>query len=295
MDLAPDELRLDRALELLATPSSERELGVDPESSLVVSVRIGRFGPYVQLGEAAAKGGKPPRASLFKSMTPEALTLEEALELLRLPRVVGVDPATGEEVVARNGRYGPYLQRDRDSRSLATEEQLLEIDLASALELFARPKERRFGRAGSAPGREIGIDPESGSPILLHEGRFGPYVTDGTVNASLRRGDAPDSMTLERAAELLAERRAAGPRSPRRARGVRKSGVRKSTARKSVTKKSISKTVAAKKTAAKKTTVKKVAAKKPPAKKSVAKKTVAKASPPARSARRAAAKRRPSA
>jgi DNA topoisomerase-1 len=280
-DLAPDELSLGRALELLAVPSGERELGVDPESGLVVSVRTGRFGPYVQLGDTAAKGEKPPRASLFKSMTPDALTLAQGLELLRLPRVVGLDPATGEEILARNGRYGPYLQRGRESRSLATEEQLLEIDLASALELFSRPKERRFGRAGGSLGREIGIDPESGSPILLRDGRFGSYVTDGTVNASLRRGDDPESMTLERAAELLAERRAAGPRSPRRAGGTRRAAAKKTAAKKTV----------AKKTAAKKTVAKKTAAKKTAAKKTVAKKTVAKALPPVKRAGRATAKR----
>ena len=214
-DLAPDELSLERALELLVTPPSDRELGIDPATGLTVSVRVGRFGPYVQLGGSEIKGAKPPRASLFKSMTPDTLTLAEALELLHLPRVVGVDPATDDEIVARNGRYGPYLQRGKESRSLGSEEQLLAIDLAGALELFSRPKERRFGQTGGSPGRELGPDPESGSTILLRAGRFGPYVTEGTVNASLRRGDDPDSLTLERAAELLAERRAAGPRTPR--------------------------------------------------------------------------------
>jgi DNA topoisomerase-1 len=209
-------------------------------------------------------------------MTPDALTLTQGLELLRLPRVVGLDPTTGEEVLARNGRYGPYLQRGRESRSLATEEQLLEIDLASALELFSRPKERRFGGAGSSPGREIGIDPESGSPILLRDGRFGSYVTDGTVNASLRRGDDPESMTLERAAELLAERRAAGPRSPRRARGTRRAAAKKTAAKKTTAKKTAVKKTAAKKTAAKKTAAKKTAAKKTAAKKTAVKKTAVK-------------------
>ncbi|MGD0344615.1 MAG: type I DNA topoisomerase [Acidimicrobiales bacterium] len=240
-DLAPDELSLERALELLVTPSSDRELGVDPATGLVVSVRVGRFGPYVQLGGSEAKGAKPPRASLFKSMTPDTLTLAEALELLHLPRVVGVDPTTGDEIVARNGRYGPYLQRGKESRSLGSEEQLLAIDLTGALELFSHPKERRFGRTGGSPGRELGPDPESGSTILLRDGRFGPYVTDGTVNASLRRGDDPDSLTLERAAELLAERRAAGPRTPRRARPAKRTRAKKAVAKKAVAKKSTAK------------------------------------------------------
>ena len=253
-DLAPDELSLERALELLVTPSSDRELGVDPATGLIVSVRVGRFGPYVQLGGSEIKGAKPPRASLFKSMTPDTLTLAEALELLHLPRVVGVDPATGDAIVARNGRYGPYLQRGKESRSLGSEEQLLAIDLAGALELFSRPKERRFGRTGGSPGRELGPDPESGSTILLRAGRFGPYVTEGTVNASLRRGDDPDSLTLERAAELLAERRAAGPRTPRRARAAKKTAAKRAAAKRAVAKKTVAKKTVAKKSAAKRAT-----------------------------------------
>jgi len=270
-EIAPDELSLERALELIAKPSGDRELGTDPETRLVVSVRNGRFGPYVQLGEAGAKGVKPPRASLFKSMDPESLTLEEGLELLRLPRVVGVDPATGEEIVARNGRYGPYLQRGSDSRSLETEEQLLAIDLAGARELFARPKQRRFAGAGSSASREIGADPESGLPIVLRVGRFGPYVSDGTVNASLRRGDDPETMTLERAAELLAERRAAGPGAASRGRGAKKSGWGRS--------------------AKKKAGVKKAGVKKAGVKKAGVKKAQAKVSPPTKRAGKAVARR----
>jgi DNA topoisomerase-1 len=167
---------------------------------------------------------------------------------------------------------------------------LLEIDLASALELFSRPKERRFGRAGGSPGREIGIDPESGSPILLRNGRFGSYVTDGTVNASLRRGDDSESMTLERAAELLAERRAAGPRSPRRARGTRRAAVKKTAVKKTAVKKTAAKKTAVKKTAVKKTAVKKTAVKKTAVKKTAAKKTAVKKTAVKR-AGRAAAKR----
>ncbi len=227
-DVAPDELTVERALELLSAPSGDRHLGDHPETGLAVLARAGRYGPYVQHGEAGVGASKPQTSSLFKSMTLDTLTLDQALALLSLPRTVGVDPATGEEIVARNGRYGPYLQRGNDSRSLESEEQLLEITLEEALAQLAKPKERRFGRAGSAaPLREIGADPESGAPIVLRSGRFGPYVTDGTTNASLRRGDDPETVTLERAAELLAERRAAAPatgRSGRSGRAAAKSG-----------------------------------------------------------------------
>ncbi len=273
-DLAPDELSVARALDLLAAPADDRELGSDPETGLVVQVRAGRFGPYVQLGEAVAGGDKPRTASLFKSMTPAGVTLEQALELLCLPRPVGVDPSTGEEIVARNGRYGPYLQRGTDSRSLKTEEQLLEVTLDEALALFAEPKERRFGRAAASPGREIGADPATGSTITLREGRFGPYVTDGSVNASLRKGDDAESLTLDRAAELLADKRAAGP-APKR-RGTKRAPARKAAAKKVPAKKSAAKKVPAKKAPAKKVAAKSVAAKKVGAKKVGAKRVGAK-------------------
>jgi DNA topoisomerase-1 len=262
--LAPDELTIARAEELLAAPSGDREIGPDPETGEMIVVRSGRFGPYVQVGEAVGKS-KPRTASLFKAMLPESLTLEQALELLRLPRTVGVDPATGEEIIARTGRYGPYLQRGSDSRSVESEEQLLTIDLEQALELFSRPKERRFGRAAVAPLRELGNDPETNQPITLRQGRFGPYVTDGTVNASLRRGDDPDSLTPERAAELLSEKRAAGPSTGRR-------GAKKAPAKKVAAKKAPAKRSAAKKSPAKKSPAKKAPAKTVPAKKVAAKK-----------------------
>ncbi|HVB06728.1 MAG TPA: type I DNA topoisomerase [Acidimicrobiales bacterium] len=269
-DLAPDELTMARAEELLAAPSGDRELGVDPDSGETVVVRNGRYGPYVQAGEAGG-GDKPRTASLFKSMSPETVTLDNALQLLRLPRVVGSDPEGGEEIVARNGRYGPYLQKGSDSRSVEGEERLLEITLEEALALFAQPKERRFGRQAAAPLREIGTDPATNSPIVLRSGRFGPYVTDGTVNASLRRGDDADSLTLDRAAELLADKRAAGP-SPARGRGAKKAAGAKRPAKRA----------AAKKAGAKKATVKKAAAKKAAAKKATAKKAaVRKAAAPA--------------
>ena len=240
-DVAPDELTVERAEELLAAPSNDRVLGTDPETGLEVSVRSGRFGPYVQLGEAAEGGEKPRRSSLFASMTAATVSLEQALDLLRIPRVVGKDPATGEEIVAANGRFGPYLKRGTDTRSLAGEEQLLTVTVDEALALFAQPKTRR-GR-GQAAGalRELGPDPVTGQPIVVREGRFGPYVTDGTTNASLRKGDDPTTVTIERAAELLADRRSAGPSTGRR-RGAKKAAAKKTTAKKTTAKQAANET-----------------------------------------------------
>jgi DNA topoisomerase I len=209
-DLPPDELTLDKAEELLHAGPSDRVVGTDPASGLPVLIRAGRFGPYVQLGDTDDVAGKPRTASLFSHMDPNMVTLSEALRLLTLPRVVGVDPADGQEIVAQNGRYGPYLRKGKESRSLATEAQLFDVTLDEALALFAQPKGRRGQRAAEAL-RSLGDDPVSGQPIVLRDGRFGPYVTDGATNASLRKGDAVDGLTLERAAELLADRRAAGP------------------------------------------------------------------------------------
>jgi DNA topoisomerase-1 len=203
--LAPDELTLGKSLELLSTPNGDRDLGTDPESGLPVSLRTGRFGPYVQLGEQE-ETGKPKRASLFKSMEPEEVTLEVALQLLSLPRVVGVDPADGVEITALNGRYGPYVKKGNETRSLEHEEQLLTLTLDEALQVLSQPKRRR-GQQAAAPLRELGIDPVSEKPVVVKKGRYGPYVTDGDVNGSLRKGDDPDTITLERAAELLQARR----------------------------------------------------------------------------------------
>jgi DNA topoisomerase-1 len=255
-DLAPDELTPERAEELLAAPSSDRVLGDDPDTGLPVQVRAGRFGPYVQLGELVDGGPKPRTSSLFASMSPATLTLDQALELLRIPRVVGTDPATGEEIVAHNGKFGPYLKRGTDSRSLLTEDQLLTVTVDEALALFAQPKTR--GRNAKGPLRELGADPDTGLPMVIKDGRFGPYVTDGTTNASLRRGDDVEELTVERAAELLAERRAAGPST----RGPRKAAAKKAPAKKTATKKTTAKKTTAKKAAAKKTAAKKTAAKK---------------------------------
>jgi DNA topoisomerase-1 len=240
-NLAPDELTRAHALELLERPSGDRSLGTDPVSGLEVIARAGRFGPYVQLGEADKDAKQKPRtASLFSSMNLETVTLEEALRLLELPRVVGKDPE-GEEVVATNGRYGPYLKKGSDTRSLESEEQLFTISLDEALLLFAKPKTRRFGQAAS-PLKELGADPVSGQTITLRSGRFGPYVTDGTVNASLKKSDDPDTLTPERAAELIQARREAAPSRP----------ARKATGAKKVAKKKATKKAPAKKKAAKK-------------------------------------------
>jgi DNA topoisomerase-1 len=206
--LAPDELTVDKALELLESPSGDRLLGAHPDTGSPVYARAGRYGPYVQLGEAGE--AKPRTQSLFRGMSLEEVTLEEALRLLSLPRSLGTDPSTGEEVFAANGRYGPYLKRGDDTRSLENETQLFDVTLEEALTRFAQPRTRRFGQP-SAPLRELGTDPATGQPIVLKSGRFGPYVSDGSVNASLRRGDDPETITHERAVELLAARREAAP------------------------------------------------------------------------------------
>jgi DNA topoisomerase-1 len=215
--MAPDELTVERARELLEQPSGDRELGVDPESGRPIVARSGRYGPYVTevLPEGARE--KPRTASLFKTMSVDTVTLEDALRLLTLPRVVGV-AEDGEEVLAANGRYGPFLKKGAETRSLESEEQLLTIELPDALAILAQPRQRRGRQAAAAPKRELGPDPASGKPIVLKEGRFGPYVTDGETNASLRRGDDPETVTLERAVDQLAERRAKGPATPRKRR-----------------------------------------------------------------------------
>jgi DNA topoisomerase-1 len=212
-DLVPDELTVEKAEELLAQPSGDRELGVDPETGRTIVARTGRYGPYVTETLDEGSKEKPRTASLFKSMSLDTVTLEEALRLLSLPRVLG--EVDGEEVIARNGRYGPYVQKGKESRSLETEEQLFTIGLDEALALLAQPRERR-GRQAAPPLKEVGSDPVSGKPIVVKSGRFGPYVTDGETNASLRQGDDPAELSLERAIELLAERRAKGPPAKRK-------------------------------------------------------------------------------
>ncbi len=226
----PDELTLEEALRLLATPNgAERDLGVDPASGLPIVARNGRYGPYVTevLGEDAPKSAKPRTASLFKDMSLETVSLEDALRLMSLPRLVGTD-AEGEEITAQNGRYGPYLKKGTDSRSLATEEELFTITLEQAEALYAQPKQRGR-RAAAGPLKELGTDPASGKPVVVKDGRFGPYVTDGEVNATLRKSDSVEDVTLERAAELLAEKRAKGP-APKRA-PVRRTAAKKAPAK----------------------------------------------------------------
>jgi len=253
-DLPPDELTLEKARELLANPAGEEhELGVHPDTGLTVVAKNGRFGPYVTevLAEDAPKSARARTGSLFKSMTLDTVTLEDAIKLLSLPRVVGTD-AEGVEITAQNGRYGPYLKKGTDSRSLTAEDQLLTITLDEALAIYAQPKQR--GRAAAAPPlKELGNDPVSGQPVVVKSGRFGDYVTDGEYNATLRKDDSIEELTLERAAELLAERRAKGPA---------KKGAKKAPAKKAPAKKAAAKKTAAKKTAAKTAAAKKTAAKK---------------------------------
>jgi len=216
-DIVPDELTPARAEELLAAPGDARELGLHPETSRPVVLRTGRYGPYVTEEPPEGEDEKPRTASLFASMSPEAVTLDDAVRLLSLPRVVGVD--AGEEVLAMNGRYGPYIKRGTETRSLESEEQLFTVDLDQALALLAAPKTRRGRGAAKPPLRELGQDPSSGRSVVVKDGRFGPYVTDGETNASLRSGDAVESLTLDRGVELLAERRSKGPSARRRPRG----------------------------------------------------------------------------
>lgn len=260
-ELTPDELTLELAEKLFSTPQEGRTLGVDPETGHEIVAKDGRYGPYVtevlpappdepEDGAPAKKGKKPtgpkPRTgSLLRTMDLETVTLDDALKLLSLPRVVGVDPNTGEEITAQNGRYGPYLKRGTDSRSLATEEQMFTITLDEALKIYAEPKRRGRQGAATPPLRELGVDPVSEKPMVIKDGRFGPYVTDGETNASLRKGDDVMSITDARASELLADRRARGP--------VKK----KAAAKKAPAKKTVAKKTPAKKTAAKKASAKK--------------------------------------
>jgi DNA topoisomerase-1 len=204
-DIAPDELTPEKIDELLAQPDS-KQLGVDPATGVEILVRSGRYGPYVTEMLPEGSEEKPRTASLFASMSPATVTIDEALRLLSLPRVVG--ELEGEPVTAQNGRYGPYIKRGEESRSLESDEQLFTVTLEDAVALLAQPPRRRGRRAAKAPLKELGSDAASGKPIVVKDGRFGPYVTDGDTNASLRRGDTPDGITLERAVELLAERRA---------------------------------------------------------------------------------------
>jgi DNA topoisomerase I len=248
-DLAPDEMTPQKGRELLETAADDgRVLGQDPATGRDIVARAGRYGPYVtevlpESDETPAKGAKkaakvkPRTASLFTDMDLATIELDTALRLLSLPRVVGVDPESGEEITAQNGRYGPYLKKGTDSRSLATEEQIFGIGLEEALAIYAQPKQR--GRAAAAPPlKELGDDPVSGKPVVVKEGRFGPYVTDGETNATLRKDDDPQDITPERGFELLADKRAKGPTTRKRtAKKTTKKTAKKTTTRKTATKK----------------------------------------------------------
>ena len=280
-DLAPDELTVDKARELFTRAADDgRELGVDPVSGHVIIAKDGRYGPYVtevlpepeETAEAetaktaktakstktkkTTKAAKPkPRtASLLRSMDLSTVTLEQALDLLSLPRVVGQDPESGEDITAQNGRYGPYLKKGTDSRSLETEEQIFTVTLEQALEIFAQPKRRRGQAAARGPLRELGQDPATEKPVVIKDGRFGPYITDGQTNVTVPRSEDPATISAERAFELLADKRAKGP--------AKKRTTRKTTAKKTTTKKATTKKAAATKKTAAKTASSKAAASK---------------------------------
>ena len=212
-DLAPDELTAERLEELLSRPSGDRELGEHPDTGLKIVAKDGRYGLYVTEILPEGTEAKPRTASLFSSMSLDTITLDEAIELLTLPRTIETD---GEEIVVANGRYGPFVKQGSETRSLESEEQLLTLTKEQALVILAQPKTRRGQGAAKPPLKDLGTDPGSGKPLVVKEGRFGPYVTDGETNASLRKGDDPETLSLERALELLAERRAKGPTTPKK-------------------------------------------------------------------------------
>ena len=257
-DVAPDELTVARARELFERAADDgRELGIDPATGRMIIARDGRYGPYVTevLPEPEAapeenaedgktdkpkkrttrrartsRGPKPRTASLLKTMDLSTVTLEQALDLLNLPRVVGQD-AEGVDITVHNGRYGPYLKKGADSRSLESEDQIFTVTLDQALELFAQPKRRRGRAAARAPLRELGTDPDTGRPVVIKDGRFGPYVTDGQTNVTLRRGDDPATVTPERAYELLTDKRAKGPAKKRTPRKTTRKTTKRTTSR----------------------------------------------------------------
>jgi DNA topoisomerase-1 len=251
-DLPLDELTIEKAMEILSAPKGGEPLGEDPETGLPVFAKSGRFGPYVQLGDADTlpPDTKPKMSSLFQTMSLSTITLDEALQVLRLPRTVGAHPEDGKEIVAANGRYGPYVKWGDETRSLDSEEQLLTVSLDEAVKILAEPK--KFGRRRAAPApplRELGNDPVSEKPVVVKDGRFGPYVTDGDTNASLRKGDTVENITIERAAELLQIRRDAGPAKKAR-KGAKKAAPKKA-AKKSAGKKAAAKKKAPSKAASK--------------------------------------------
>ncbi len=236
-DLAPDELTVEKAKELFAHQGGEdRVLGTHPETGRTIVAKSGRFGPYVTEVLPEDDTSKPKTGSLFSSMSVDTVTLDEAVTLLALPRVVGVDPATGEEITAQNGRYGPYLKKGTDSRTLESEEQILSVTLERALAIYAEPKRGR-GRPVTPPLKELGVDPSNEKPIVIKEGRFGAYITDGETNVTVPRGETVDEMTHERAVELLADKRAKGPAPKKRRAPAKKAAPKKAAAKKAPAKK----------------------------------------------------------
>jgi DNA topoisomerase I len=268
--IAPDELTPEKVDELFLGGGGERKLGEHPETGEPVLLKSGRYGPYVATGER--------KSSLLRSQSPESLTFEDALRLLALPRTVGV-AADGEQVLAASGRYGPYVKKGDDFRSLETEEAIFTVSLDEALALLAAPK-TRGRRQAAAPLRELGVDPVTEKPLVVKDGRFGPYVTDGETNASLRRGQSVESLTIENASELLSDRRARGPATPRKA----KKAVAGKKAGSASAGDKVTQAKATAKATVKKATAKKAAAKKTTA--SATPKTTAQATP-----RKAAAKK----
>jgi topoisomerase IA-like protein len=258
-DVTPDELNVERASEILAVPDMIR-LGNDPDNGLPVFVLDGKFGPYVQLGETPKRmtdDNKPPTSSLFEDMKMEELTLDQALDLLTIPRVIGTDPSDGLEITARNGPHGPYLTKPPveegkrgDTRSFEDEHKLLSMTLDEAVAMFAQPKRRR-GQRATGPLKELGVDPSTDLPVVVRSGQFGEYVTDGEVNASLTANDSVERIDITRASELLAARRtkiALEGGAPAK-KAAKKAAARKK-AKKAAAKKSTAKT--AKKSTAKK-------------------------------------------
>ncbi|MGH3417074.1 MAG: DNA topoisomerase, partial [Actinocrinis sp.] len=244
-DTAPDELTAEFAEQLFAIPSGDRELGVDPATGHTIVAKSGRYGPYVteilpegtpqRPKKAVGKNAVKPRTgSLFKDMSLDDVDLDTALKLMSLPRVVGVDPGTGEEITAQNGRYGPYLKRGTDSRSLVDEDQIFSVTLDQALAIYAQPKARGGRGAAKPPLRAFGADPVSGKPITVKDGRFGPYVTDGETNITVPSGLTVEELTEQRAIELLAEKRAKGP-APKKRAAAKKTAPAKKTAAKKTT------------------------------------------------------------
>ena len=296
-ELAPDELTIAKAHELINAPVVvDRVIGVNPENGKSVVAKDGRFGPYItevepepdviepvetrvadpvvdpatgeiiepkkkRAAPKKAAAAKPRTASIFKTMDLATVDLDTALRLLALPRIVGQDPDSGEEITAQNGKFGPYLKKGVDTRSLTEEDQIFEIDLLAAIELYSQPK---YGaRRASSALKEFDADPESGKPIRIKDGRFGAYVTDGVTNVTIPRGETVEEIDFERAVQMLADKRAKGP------------AVTKPTAKKSAVKKPAAKKPAVKKPAVKKPAAKGPAAKKPAAKKPVVAKSAA--------------------